>query len=357
MYSMEELIHIMIEREASDIHLVVGTPPQIRVDGELIPLKTEKLNPDVCQELVYSVLTESQKRRFEETNELDLSFGVREIGRIRMNVFRQRGTVGAALRSIPNRTLSFEALGLPPSIHEMAKLTKGLVLVTGPTGSGKSTTLAAIIEHINQHRKEHIVTVEDPIEYLYSHKNCIISQREVEADTESFSAALKFVLRQDPDVIMVGEMRDLETINATLTIAETGHLVLATLHTPDAVQSINRIIDVFPPYQQPQVRAQLSFVIQAVFSQQLLPRAGGKGRVLACEVLIVTPGLRNLIREEKVHQAYTLMQAGGREGMQTMNMSLADLFSRDLITAQEALSRSLDPNDLKRYLDRGSTRY
>lgn len=357
MYSMEELIHIMIEREASDIHLVVGTPPQIRVDGELIPLKTEKLGPEVCQELAYSVLTESQKRKFEETNELDLSFGVREIGRIRMNVFRQRGTVGAALRSIPNRTLSFEELGLPPAIYEIVKLTKGLVLVTGPTGSGKSTTLAAIIEYINQNRKEHIVTVEDPIEYLYSHKNCIISQREVESDTETFATALKYVLRQDPDIIMVGEMRDLETIRATLTIAETGHLVLATLHTPDAVQSINRIIDVFPPHQQPQVRAQLSFVIQAVFSQQLMPKAGGKGRVLACEVLIATPGLRNLIREEKVHQAYTLMQAGGREGMQTMNMSLADLYSRGLITAQEALSRSLDPNDLKRFMDRSAVRY
>ncbi|MDI6703748.1 MAG: PilT/PilU family type 4a pilus ATPase [bacterium] len=352
MPSMEALIHVMVERNASDIHILAGSPPQLRIDGVLQPLKMDKLMPNTCQELIYSVLTEDQKRRFEELGELDLSFGVKDVGRIRMNVFRQRGTIGAALRNIPNEVGNFEELGLPEAINYAANLPQGLVLVTGPTGCGKSTTLASVIKYINEHRSAHIITVEDPIEYLHRHKNCIVAQREVGTDTKSFKNALRYILRQDPDVIMIGEMRDLETISATLTIAETGHLCLATLHTPDAIQTINRIIDVFPPHQQQQVKAQLSLVLQAVFCQMLLPHASGKGRVLACEVLIVTPGIRNLIREGKIHQAYTLIQAGKQFGMQTMNMSLASRCNRGEITRDVALSHSPDPENLKELLSR-----
>jgi twitching motility protein PilT len=310
----------------------------------------EKLTPETCQQLIYSILTDDHKRRFEETHELDLSFGVKDVGRVRMNVFRQRGTIGAALRCIPNEVPPFEKLGLPPIIKDVAELPAGLVLVTGPTGSGKSTTLASVIDYINSTRREHIITVEDPIEFLHRHKKSIVAQREVGSDTKSFATALKYILRQDPDVILVGEMRDLETISAALTIAETGHLVFATLHTPDAAQSINRIVDVFPAHQQTQVRAQLSFVIQAIFSQLLLPKATGRGRVLASEVLIATPAVRNLIREGKIHQVYTIMQAGRQYGMQTMNMALADLYNRGLITYEDAITYSTDPEGLKQML-------
>jgi len=347
---MNDLFVLMKERNASDLHLTPGLPPMLRVDGEIVPTQYDKLTPEVCQRLIYSLLTETQRQRFEATNELDVAFGVKGIGRIRMNVFRQRGTVSAALRVIPTKIFSFEELGLPPVVYEVLGLPKGLVLVTGPTGSGKTTTLTSMIDYLNQHRRGHIITIEDPIEYLHSHKNCIVNQREVGTDTASFAAALKYVLREDPDIILVGEMRDLETIQAALTIAETGHLVFATLHTNDAVQSINRIIDVFPPHQQTQVRTQLSFVLQAVFSQMLLPRATGQGRVLAVEVLIVTPAIRNLIRDQKVEQIALAIQTGGKFGMQTMNQSLYNLYMKKLITYQTAISSSLDPDGLKRML-------
>ena len=353
MAGIEEMIHMMIERRASDLHLIVGTSPQLRVDGQLMPIEEEgKLLPDNCQQIIYSVLNDEQKKRFESTGELDLSFGIKGIGRIRMNVFRQRGTVGAALRNIPNDPQTFEDLGIPNVVTRTVNLRQGLVLITGPTGSGKTTTLAAMIDYINTHRGEHIITIEDPIEFIHRHKTSIIAQREIGSDTMNFAEALKYVLRQDPDVILVGEMRDLETINAALTIAETGHLVFATLHTPDAVQSINRIIDVFPPYQQAQVRSQLSFVLQGVFCQRLLPRKGGRGRVLACEILISTPAVRNLIREEKAYQVYTSMQSGRTEGMQTMNMSLAGLVVRGLIDQETAMEHSPEPKDLKALLER-----
>lgn len=353
MFNINDLLVLMVEKNASDLHLTVGAPPVLRIDGEIIPTNFERLTPDFCQRIIYSLLTDSQKERFEANSELDLSFGIKGVGRIRMNVFRQRGSVGAALRSIPNKIDSFSELGLPAAVHDIVKLPKGLVLVTGPTGSGKTTTLASIIDHINEHRQSHIVTIEDPIEYIHLHKKSIINQREIGTDTNSFPTALKHVLRQDPDIILIGEMRDLETIGAALTIAETGHLVFATLHTTDAPSSINRIIDVFTPHQQPQIRSQLSFVLQAVLSQQLLLRATGTGRVMAAEVLIVTPAIRNLIRDQKAEQIYLAMQTGGKFGMQTMNYALYDLYVRKLITFQEAMASTLDSDDLKRLCQKG----
>lgn len=350
--TIENLLFLMKEQKASDLHLTAGLPPMLRIDGNLVPTQYGKLTPEMCQKLVYSVLTDKQKERFETTNELDVSFGVKDIGRIRMNVFRQRGTVAAALRAIPSQPPTFEELRLPKIVNQLVDLPRGLVLVTGPTGSGKTTTLASMINYINEHRNAHIITIEDPIEYLFHHKNCIINQREVGSDTESFATALKYVLREDPDIILIGEMRDLETISAALTIAETGHLVFATLHTPDAVSSVNRIIDVFPPHQQQQVRVQLSFVLQAVLSQQLLLHASGKGRVLACEVLVATPAVRNLIREGKPEQIFTLMQTGAKYGMQTMNQALAELYTKRLITLDEALSVSSDPEELKKLIQK-----
>lgn len=352
MLNMQDLLMMLMERKASDLHIVAGAPPMLRLDGEIRPTQYEKLTPDHCQRLVYSLLTDSQKEKFEATNELDLSFGIKGVGRVRMNVFRQRGSVSAALRSIPQKMLTFEELNLPAVIYEMMKLYKGLILVTGPTGSGKSTTLASIINYLNEHRTGHIVTIEDPIEYVHAHKQCIVNQREVGADTGSFANALKYVLRQDPDIILVGEMRDLETISAALTIAETGHLVFATLHTSDAASAINRIIDVFPPHQQAQIRSQLSITLQAIFAQQLLPHASGAGRVLANEVLVVTPAIRNLVREMKVEQIYLSMQTGGKFGMQTMNQSLYDLYTRRQIPYQIALDASTDQDDLKRLLQK-----
>jgi twitching motility protein PilT len=309
------------------------------------------LTPVDTKQLCYSILTDAQKHQFEEENELDLSFGVKNLSRFRANVYMQRGAVSGAFRTIPFKILTFEELGLPKVVEDLADKPRGLVLVTGPTGSGKSTTLASMIDKINTDRHEHILTIEDPIEYLHPHKNCIVNQREVGADTDSFKKALKYVLRQDPDVILVGEMRDLETIEAALVIAETGHLVFATLHTNSCVQTINRILDVFPPYQQPQVRAQLSFVLEGVMSQTLIPKASGSGRCLALEVMIPTPAIRNLIREEKIHQVYGQMQIGqAKFGMQTLNQALAGLISRRLITFEDGSSRSPDQEELRQIL-------
>ena len=354
MPNLHQLLKAMIEKGASDLHITTGSPPQLRIDGRLVPLKTPPLTPVETRQLCYSVLTDAQKHRFEEDSDLDLSFGVKGLSRFRANVFMQRGAVAGAFRTIPFKILSFEELGLPKVVAELSKRPRGLVLVTGPTGSGKSTTLAAIIDKINTERHEHIITIEDPIEYLHPHKNCVINQREVGADTQSFKKALKYILRQDPDVVLVGEMRDLETIEAAMVISETGHLTFATLHTNNAVQSINRILDVFPPYQQPQVRAQLSFVLQGILSQQLIPKASGQGRVLACEVLVPNPAIRNLIREDKVHQLYSQMQVGqAKFGMQTMNQALYNIFSKKIISLDEALGRSSNVDELRDMLATG----
>jgi twitching motility protein PilT len=352
--NLHQLLRAMIEKGASDLHIATGSPPLLRVDGAVVPLKLPPLGPVETRQLCYSVLTEDQRRTFETDKELDLSFGVKGLSRYRANLFMQRGAVSAAFRAIPFKILTFDELGLPPSAAELTMRPRGLVLVTGPTGSGKSTTLAALIDKINTETRQHIVTVEDPIEYLHAHKRCLINQREVGHDTKSFKVALKYVLRQDPDVVLVGEMRDLETIEAALTIAETGHLVFATLHTNSAVQSINRIIDVFPPHQQAQIRAQLSFVLEGVMSQLLLPRAGGAGRALCLEVMVPNAAIRNLIREDKVHQIYSQMQIGqGKHGMQTMNQSLFSLLSKRLISMEEALGRSPDQEELRTMIEGG----
>jgi twitching motility protein PilT len=355
MVNIDTLLRVMFEKGASDLHLTVGIPPMLRIDGEMAATEFEKMRPDECQHLIYSILTDEQKEKFERENELDISFGVEGIGRVRMNVFKQRGAVAAALRNIPMHINTFEELGLPQIINDIVKTPKGLILVTGPTGSGKSTTLASMIDWINSHEAGHIMTIEDPIEYIHTHKNCIVNQREVGTDTSSFATALKYVLRQDPDVILVGEMRDLETIQAALTIAETGHLVFGTLHTPDAVQAINRIIDVFPSHQQQQVRAQISFVLQAVVSQQLLPKAYSSGRAMAVEILISNAAVKNLIREEKVHQIYSIMQTGTDYGMKTMNQSLAELYTKQLVTYNEIFARTTDPKDLQRIIKTDGT--
>jgi len=344
----------MVEKGASDLHITTGSPPQLRIDGSLVPLKMPPLTAAETKQLCYSILTDAQKHKFEEEMELDLSFGVKGLSRFRANIFMQRGAVAGAFRAIPFKILSFEELGLPPVVNELAEKPRGLILVTGPTGCGKSTTLASILDKINSERHEHIVTIEDPIEYLHPHKKCIVNQREVGADTKSFKSALKYILRQDPDVILIGEMRDLETVESALTIAETGHLVFATLHTNSAVQTINRIIDVFPPYQQAQVRAQLSFVLEGILCQALIPKASGAGRVLAVEVLVPNPAIRNLIREEKIHQIYSQMQVGqAKFGMQTMNQSLFSLYSRRLITLEDAMAYSPDLDEFRQMLQTG----
>lgn len=346
--NLHQLLRTMIQKGASDLHITTGTPPQLRVDGTLVPLKLPPFTPADTKQLCYSILTEDQKVAFETRNELDMSFGVKNLSRFRANIFMQRGAVAGAFRAIPFRILSFDELGLPPVVSELAVRPRGLVLVTGPTGCGKSTTLASMVDKINTERRLHVITVEDPIEYLHPNKGCVINQREVGTDTGSFREALKYVLRQDPDVVLIGEMRDLETVEAALTISETGHLVLATLHTNSCVQSINRIIDVFPPHQQGQVRAQLSFVLQGVITQQLLPRADGPGRVVACEVMIPNPAIRNLIREDKVHQIYSAMQVGQEKyGMLTLNQSLFNLVQRRLITVEEAFGRTTDADELR----------
>ena len=356
MANLHQLLKAMVDKGASDLHITTGSPPQLRVDGELVPLKMAPLSAVETKQLCYSVLTDAQKAKFEEDNELDLSFGVKQLARFRANVYMQRGAVAGAFRTIPFKILSFQELGLPPVVTELSKKPRGLVLVTGPTGSGKSTTLSSIIDKINTDRHEHIMTIEDPIEYLHPHKNCLVNQREVGADTRSFKTALKYILRQDPDVVLVGEMRDLETIEAALVIAETGHICFGTLHTNSAVQTINRILDVFPPFQQPQVRAQLSFVIEGVMSQALIPRAGQGGRTLALEVMVPNAAIRNLILEDKVHQIYSSMQVGqAKYGMQTFNQSLASLVVKRLITQDDAFGRSSDPEELRNILASGAT--
>jgi twitching motility protein PilT len=354
MANLHQLLKAMIEKGGTDLHITTSSPPQLRIDGKLHPLKMPPLSPPETKQLCYSILTDAQKHRFEEDSELDLSFGVRGLSRFRANVFNQRGAVAGAFRAIPYKIKSFEELGLPRIVGELSKKPRGLILVTGPTGSGKSTTLASMIDRINSERNEHIVTVEDPIEYLHPHKGCLVNQREVGADTVSFGAALKYILRQDPDVVLIGEMRDLETIEAALTVAETGHLAFATLHTNSCVQTINRIVDVFPPYQQAQVRAQLSFVLEGVLCQTLIPRSNGPGRALALEIMVPNPAIRNLMREDKIHQIYSQMQIGQNKfGMQTMNQSLGSLFQRRMISLDDAIGRSSDVDELRQLIGGG----
>ncbi|MBI5655691.1 MAG: type IV pilus twitching motility protein PilT [Geobacter sp.] len=356
MANLHQLLKELVDRGGSDLHITTNTPPQIRVDGQLSPLDLPPLTAVDTKQLCYSVLTEAQKHKFEEESELDLSFGVKGLSRFRGNILVQRGAVAGVFRVIPYKILTCEELGLPPVIKDLAEKRRGLILVTGPTGSGKSTTLASIIDKINTDRHDHIVTIEDPIEYLHPHKGCLVNQREVGADTKSFKSALKYVLRQDHDVVLIGELRDLETIEAALTLAETGHLCFATLHTNSCAQTINRIIDVFPPYQQTQVRTQLSFVLEGVLSQTLIPKLGGHGRILSLEVMVPNPAIRNLIREDKVHQIYSQMQVGqDKFGMQTMNQSLFSLCARRLISVDDAMGRSPEPDELKQMFAAGGT--
>jgi twitching motility protein PilT len=355
--NLPQLLKAMVEKGASDMHITAGAPPLLRIDGEVIPLKLPPLSPVDTKELCYSIMTEEQKIHFEKESELDLAFGVKNLSRFRANIFLQRGFVAGAIRTIPYKILSFEELGLPQVITDISNKPSGLVLVTGPTGSGKSTTLASIIDKINTEQRVHILTVEDPIEYQHPHKMAVVNQREIGQDTQSFKGALRYVLRQDPDVVLVGEMRDLETIEAALTIAETGHLVFATLHTNTAVSTINRIIDVFPPHQQDQIRNKLSFVLQGIITQQLLPRAGAPGRCLAMEILVPNQAIRNLIRENKIHQIYGLMQVGQEKyGMVTLNQALASLYLRRFITLEQALNQSTEAEELKMMIERAGGR-
>jgi twitching motility protein PilT len=349
--NLRSLLEEMVSRNASDLHIVAGERPKLRVDGDITNSSVDsELSPKDTLQIAYSVLTEQQKKRFELEDELDFSFGIQNLARFRGNVFKQRGCVSMVVRQIPFAIKTFDQLGLPGSIAKMAEKPRGLVLVTGPTGSGKSTTLAAMIDKINRERKGHIITVEDPIEFIHKHQSCIINQREIGSDTKSFANALKYALREDPDIILVGEMRDLETIAATLTIAETGHLAFATLHTNSAAEAINRIIDVFPSHQQSQVRAQLAFVLEGIVTQTLLPKASGKGRVMAAEILVVTPAIRALIRDDKIHQIYSSMQAGKKFGMQTLNDALYQLYMSREVTADECLRVSGDPTEFQRMI-------
>lgn len=349
---LDDLLRDACERGSSDLHLTVGLPPVVRVDGSLQHLDYTVLGPTDTQRLIYDILTADQVQWFEKTRELDFSYGVKLVGRFRINVYRQRGSVGAALRAIPDRIPSYEQLGLPSVVKELSKKHSGLVLVTGPTGSGKSTTIACMIDSINTERPVHIMTIEDPIEYLHRHKKAMINQRELNSDTDSFENALRAVLREDPDVILVGEMRDLETISAALTLAETGHLVFGTLHTRNAPQTIDRVIDVFPPHQQDQIRVQLSNTLEAVVAQQLCPRVGG-GRVAAIEIMVATSAVRNLIREGKTYQVYSVLETGGQSGMQTMDKVLADLYKDGHITNEEATARAIDRENYIRFLQGG----
>lgn len=347
MASLYDFLKTMIEKGASDLHVTTGSPPRLRVDGKLIPIDHQPLTPADTKALCYSVLTDAQKHKFEEHSELDLSFGVKGLSRFRANIFMQRGAVAGAFRTIPFNIKTFRDLGLPDIVSTFVKKPRGLILVTGPTGSGKTTTLAAMLDVINSERYEHIVTVEDPIEYLHPHKKCLVNQREVNADTSSFGDALRYILRQDPDVVLIGEMRDLETIEAALRVSETGHLTFATLHTNSAVQTINRVIDVFPPHQQEQVRVQLSFVLEGIMAQQLIPKKNGQGRALCIEVMVPNAAIRNLIREDKIHQLYSMMQTGQMKyGMQTMNQSLFDLYTRGIISYDDTLGRSPVPDEM-----------
>jgi twitching motility protein PilT len=355
MLALKELLVEMFKLGATDLHITTGSAPQLRIDGNLAPMDMAPLTAADTRRLCYSVLTETQRKRFEEENELDFSFGIQNLSRFRGNIFNQRGAVAGAFRTIPFKILNFRELGLPAIAEEIIHKPKGLVLVTGPTGSGKSTTLASMIDRLNEERHAHIVTIEDPIEYIHQHKNCLINQREVNSDTKGFAVALKHVLRQDPDIILIGEMRDLETIEAALVIAETGHLTFATLHTNSTVETINRVIDVFPPHQQSQIRAQFSFVIEGILTQQLIPKASGHGRCLGVEVLIPNPAIRNLIREDKIHQIYSQMQIGqSKFGMQTMNQSLFELFQKGVISMKEAMLRSPNLDELKQMMGMAS---
>ncbi|MDH3283227.1 MAG: type IV pilus twitching motility protein PilT [Acidobacteriota bacterium] len=352
--SLQQLLKTMVEQGASDLHVTTQSPPQIRIDGELVPLQMPPLGPAETKALAYSVMTDQQKHRFEDQLELDFSFGIKGLARFRSNVFNQRGAVAAAFRTIPWEIKSFKELGIPDIVASLADRPRGLVLITGPTGSGKSTTLASMLDKVNRERQAHIVTIEDPIEYLHSHKRCLINQRELHADTRSFPSALRSALRQDPDVVLIGEMRDLETIECAMQIAETGHLTFATLHTNSASQTINRIIDVFPPNQQPQVRSQLSLVLEGIVCQSLLPRSSGQGRCVAMEILVPNSAIRNLVREDKVHQIYSMMQAGqSKHGMQTFNQSLATLYFRRQIALQTAMGASSNTDELREMINRG----
>jgi twitching motility protein PilT len=349
--NLRALLEEMIQKDASDLHITAAERPKLRVDGDIVDSSVpEVLTPKDTLQLAYSVLTENQKKRFETDDELDFSFGIQNLARFRGNVFKQRGCVAMVIRMIPFNVRTFQELGLPPVIAKLAERPRGLILVTGPTGSGKSTTLAAIIDKINKERKGHIITVEDPIEFIHRHQSCLVNQREIGTDTKTFAAALKYALREDPDVILVGEMRDLETVAAALTIAETGHLVLATLHTNSAAESINRIIDVFPSNQQSQVRAQLAFVLEGVVTQTLLPKAKGRGRCMAAEIMVATPAIRALVRDDKIHQIYSAMQSGKKFGMQTMNDALYQLYTSREVSQEECERVSGDPKEFLRMI-------
>ena len=350
MVSMHDLLKRMADLHASDLHLTAGSPPLFRVDGKLVPTDAERLSPDETLKLAYSIMNEAQRKSFEQDKEVDFSFGVQNLSRYRSNVFLQRGCCSCAIRSIPFSIQPLDELGLPSVVTKLTERPNGLVLVTGPTGSGKSTTLAAMVDKVNSEREGHILTIEDPIEFVHKHKKCIVNQREVHQDTTSFTSALRVALRQDPDVVLVGEMRDLETIQAALTIAETGHLTLATLHTNSAAQTINRIIDVFPAEQKETVRAQLSMVLEGIISQSLLPRIGG-GRVMACEILIASMAVRALIRDDKIHQIQGIIEIGQKFGMQTMNSQLINLFKKRLISKKDALTRSPDPDQMAKMIE------
>jgi twitching motility protein PilT len=353
--TLPELLNALVSLKGSDLHVTTNTPPQVRVHGKLQTLDLPVLGPAETKALAYSVLTDAQKKRFEESLELDFSFGIRGLARFRCNVFNQRGAVAAVYRLIPEKILSFQDLGLPPVLAMLSDRPRGLVLVTGPTGSGKSTTLAAMIDKINTERREHILTIEDPIEYIHAHKGCLVNQREVHSDTHGFAAALRAALREDPDIVLIGELRDLETIESALRIAETGHLTFATLHTNSAAQTINRVIDVFPAHQQGQIRTQLSLVLEGIVCQALLPKADGTGRAMALEVMVPTPAIRNLIRDDKIHQIYSTMQTGQEKlGMQTMNQSLATLYQRRVITLNAALTASSMKDELEQMIARGT---
>ena len=349
--NLRALLEEMIQKDASDLHITAAEKPKLRVDGDIVDSSVpDVLTPKDTLQLAYSVLTENQKKRFETDDELDFSFGIQNLARFRGNVFKQRGCVAMVIRMIPFNVRTFQELGLPPVIAKLSERPRGLILVTGPTGSGKSTTLAAIIDKINKERKGHIITVEDPIEFIHRHQSCIVNQREIGTDTKTFANALKYALREDPDVILVGEMRDLETVAAALTIAETGHLVLATLHTNSAAESINRIIDVFPSNQQSQVRAQLAFVLEGVVTQTLLPKAKGRGRCMAAEIMVATPAIRALIRDDKIHQIYSAMQSGKKFGMQTMNDALYQLYTSREVSQEECERVSSDPKEFLRMI-------
>jgi twitching motility protein PilT len=353
MPTLPDLLKQTVELDGSDLHLTTNTPPQVRVHGRLQRLPLADLSAAETKQLAYSVLTDAQKKRFEEQLELDFSFGIRGVARFRCNMFNQRGAVAAVYRLIPERIRGFDELGLPSVIATFANRPRGLVLVTGPTGSGKSTTLAALLDKVNGERHDHILTIEDPIEYIHQHKSCLVNQREVHSDTQSFALALRAALREDPDVVLIGEMRDLETIESALRIAETGHLTFATLHTNSAAQTINRIIDVFPAHQQGQIRTQLSLVLEGIVCQALLPKAGG-GRVVSLEILVPTPAIRNLIREDKIHQIYSSMQTGqDKAGMQTANQSIASLYLQRQITLETALAASSNRDELQDMINRG----